>query len=42
MDSEHYDEMDMESVIIHGQEEEEEIDARDAAFMRGFLDMGEI
>jgi hypothetical protein len=37
MDLDHYDEMDMESVLIHGGEEEEEMDAEEAAFMRGYL-----
>ena len=41
-DEERYDETDMESVVLHGHEEDEDIDAADAGFMRGFLGMGEI
>ena len=36
-----YDEMDMESVVWHGQDESEDLDAGDAGFMRGYLGMGE-
>lgn len=36
-----YDGMDVESVILRGLEEEEDIDPEDAAFMRGYLGMGE-
>lgn len=37
-----YDNMDAESVVIHGHEEDEEMDAAEAAFLRGYLGMGEI
>ncbi len=39
---EEYDEMDAESVVLHGQDEEEDYDASEAAFLRGYLGMGEI
>lgn len=38
---EYYDNMDMESVVIHGGEDNEEINAEEAAFMRGYLGLGE-
>lgn len=37
-----YDEMDAESVVLHGYEEDEDMDAGDAGFLRGYLGMGEI
>lgn len=37
-----YDEMDVESIILHGHEEEEDMDAAEAGFLRGYLGMGEI
>lgn len=40
MEDETYDEMDVESVVIHGYDEDEDMDANDAAFLRGFLDIG--
>ncbi len=42
MDQERYDETDVESVVLHGYEEEEDLDADEAAFVRGYLGMGEI
>ena len=37
-----YDETDIESVVLHGGEEDEDMNAEDAGFMRGFLGMGEV
>lgn len=37
-----YDEMDMESVVWHGHEEDEELDPMEAGFIRGYLDIGEV
>ncbi len=41
-DGDYYDEMDMESVVLHGQEEEEDLDAAEAGFLRGYLGLGEV
>ena len=38
----HYDETDVESVVLHGAEEDEELDAAEAGFLRGYLGVGEI
>jgi hypothetical protein len=38
---EEYDDMDVESVILHGHEEDEDVDPDEAAFLRGYLGMGE-
>ena len=37
-----YDETDMESVVLHGHEEDEDMDAGDAAFLRGYIEAGEL
>ncbi len=37
-----YDEMDAESIVLHGYDEDEEMDAGEAAFLRGYLGMGEV
>jgi len=37
----YYDETDVESVILAGRDEEEDMDAAEAAFLRGYLGMGE-
>lgn len=36
-----YDEMDAESVILHGYEDDSELDPEEAGFLRGYLGMGE-
>lgn len=36
-----YDDMDIESVVLKGHGEDEELEASDEAFMRGYLGMGE-
>jgi hypothetical protein len=38
---EEYDDMDVESVILHGHDEDEDVDPDEAAFLRGYLGMGE-
>lgn len=42
MERGYYDDTDVESVVLHGVDEEEDMDADEAAFMRGYLDVGEI
>jgi len=37
-----FDEMDAESVVLHGAEEDSDMNAAEAAFLRGYLGMGEI
>ncbi len=37
-----YDEMDAESVVLHGYDEDEDMDADEAGFLRGYLGMGEV
>ncbi len=37
-----YDELDVESVVLHGYDEAEDMDAADAGFIQGYLGMGEI
>ncbi len=36
-----YDPMDVESVVLHGYEEEEDLEDYDAGFLQGYLGMGE-
>lgn len=36
-----YDEMDAESIVLHGYAEEEEMDPAEAGFLRGYLDIDE-
>ena len=40
-EEESYDESDIELVVLRGYDEEEDMDAGDAAFLRGYLGMGE-
>lgn len=42
MDLEEYNELDVESVVMSGADEEEDMPAEEAAFLRGYLGMGEI
>ena len=37
MDDWSYDAMDAESIVMHGGEEEEDMDLAEAAFLRGYL-----
>jgi len=39
---EHYDDLDFYSIVSHGREEDDDMDAGDVGFMRGYLGMGEI
>lgn len=37
-----YDELDVESVVMSGYEEREDMDAKDAAFLRGYFKAAEL